>query len=112
MKNPDGRRIGRFRVASQLLRFDFQKELQALMNQVFILHAEHLYSQDCFQYVALSPRFDSIHPGQLPPDYRVIVERRRYVLMDVENFTVRFERVPVGEYAVPLDWSKDTHIGI
>jgi hypothetical protein len=104
--NPDGRRIGKFRISSDLLRHDFRPELQAVMARVFVLHAEHLYAEDCFQYIALSDRFDAIPPGSVVPEYRVIVELRRYMLMGIENYCVRFERVPDGVFAGVLsaDW--------
>lgn len=106
MSAVDGRRIGRFRISSALLGYDFRPELQALMSRVFILHAEHRYDENCFHYIAISDLFDPVAPGGVAPLYKVIIRRHRYVLMDVENFSVRFERVPDDALAsaLSLNW--------
>jgi hypothetical protein len=77
------RRIGRFRLDLELIEA-FPRTARAIMGRCIVLQCEQVYSRLALEYLAISPYFDEVPPGEAAP---------RYIVNISENGTcIRFER--------------------
>lgn len=80
------RRIGKFYVARPLV--DESPEMvMAVMARCIVVECSLHYVQNRFQYWAISPDFDEVAPGEIEPEYSVLIEE-----ID-EQFKVSFKRM-------------------
>lgn len=80
------RRIGKFYVASPLVD-ESPEVVMAVMARCIVVECSLHYVRDRFQYWAISPDFDEVAPGEIEPEYSVLIEE-----ID-EQFKVSFKRM-------------------
>lgn len=62
------RKVGRFRVHSQLAR-DFDTTLKRIMSRCIVVRAEQHFASDEIEYVAVSDLFREVKNGEIVPEY-------------------------------------------
>ena len=71
-----GKRLGRFSVPIELV----EKEsalARMIMGRCVVVRCEMMYSNEAFEYQALSPDFDEVDPGKMMPEYDVFFKDGR-----------------------------------
>lgn len=63
-------RVGKFRVSFEVMDRKSFNALRKVMGRCFILRAERLYAERCFEYVAYSPDFELVEEACSPPEYQ------------------------------------------
>lgn len=69
------RRIGKFSIRRSFL-YDHPEKVMLLMQRVIVVRCELLHLGDMFEYVAISPDFESVPEGQVPPEYDGFFSRK------------------------------------
>lgn len=67
----DDRRHGKFYLDPNQL--DTETGL-AIMKNFLVIRAEFMFNTGCLEYWAISPLFDEIPKGMIPPEYKILVE--------------------------------------
>lgn len=67
------RRVGRLQISHDLL-FSNPKAVQKVLSKVIVVRCESIFYKKCFEYVALSNRFDIIDEASEPPLYQAVVK--------------------------------------
>lgn len=81
---PQDRRIGRFSATEAVVN---KPEFRVLMACCSVIKAEFNYATRTFEYYAISPHFDELEAGAMPPVYRWIAEHHE----PLGQLTVRAE---------------------
>ena len=69
MSNLDlSRRIGRFFLPESVMQADWKSMLD-IFSTVVVVRCEQLWAYNGFDYTAVSPHFDEIPYGEVPPEY-------------------------------------------
>lgn len=77
------RRLGRFRIGSDVIQFFPEQAQQVLMNCV-VVRAEQRFDLDAIEYIAMCAQFRERNPGEDAPEYHALMRR--------DGDTVTFDR--------------------
>lgn len=80
------KRVGKFYVACPMAN-ESPEMVMAVMARCVIVECQMHYIGNRFEYWAFSPDFDEVAPGEMTPEYSVLIEE-----ID-EQFKVSFKRV-------------------
>ena len=67
-------RLGKFEIPREIILDDPETAI-AITNGMLIYRAEMMLHMDCIEYMAISPMFDEIDNGSIPPSYEIIIEK-------------------------------------
>lgn len=67
-------RLGRFEIPREVILDDPEMAIATLLGMI-VLRAEMMLHTDAVEYLAISPMFDEVAPGEVPPNYDIIVEK-------------------------------------
>ena len=68
-------RLGKFEIPRDVM-LDTTEIAIAITNGMLIIRAEMMFNTDSVEYTAISPMFDEIENGTIPPSYEIIVEKK------------------------------------
>lgn len=67
-------KLGRFDIPREVILDDPETAI-AITNGMLIFRAEMMFHTDAVEYMTVSPMFDEIDNGSIPPYYEIIVEK-------------------------------------
>ena len=84
MKN----RVGKFSISNVMLERNFDIA-RSILSKCVVVRCEMMFANNLLEYVAISPEFDEIEPGETAPEYEVQISDNgkniRFVKLKPEN---------------------------
>ena len=68
-------RIGRFVISVHSIIRD-PEVVRAVMGRCIVVRCERVHDKDIFEYIAVSPAFDEVLPGETTPNYDLDISER------------------------------------
>lgn len=102
---PTGARLGMLWIPADWFREGNWSQFLGVLSPFLPVRVEHIFAEDRFEWVAFSPLFDPVTPGEVIPTYRLNVVT---AADDSGAYTLAVVRLKPGDMYTRSTWRKST----